>query len=140
MAASARWAASTSPTPRRTPPARRVAASSVSRPVTRAPGLPTLQDPALADLLDVLADLQDDSEGGVEVIGVESQQCLRPGDRLAHAGKLVELLAAQARDGGADPLGDRVGHVRQAGTDDLGLALGRRVVDPVVEAAPLERV
>jgi len=40
----------------------------------------------------------------------------------------------------AHALGHRLGHAGQPRADDLGLALGGRVIDPVVEAAALERV
>src|SRR5688572_13138458 len=105
----ARWAASSSPTPTRTPAARMVAASSVSLPVSRAPRRSrTLEHPSLAHLLDVLPNLEHHAEGGLEVPVVERQQRLGPGDRLAHPGQLVEILSAQAGDSGADPLGDLV--------------------------------
>ena len=71
---------------------------------------------------------------------VERQQRARPGDRLPHAGQLVELALAQPRDRGAHARRDLLGHAGQPRADDLGLALGRRVVDPVVQAAALERV
>ena len=77
----------------------------------------------------------------VEVaVAVERQQRPRPGDRLPHAGQLVELLLAQPGDRRAHAVGDRLRHAGQAGADDLRLALARRVVDPVVQAAALERV
>ena len=71
----------------------------------------------------------------------ERQQRLRPDDRLADARLLVQVaLLAQARHGADDPRGDPLGHLRQPGLHDRALALGRRVVDPVVQAAALERV
>ena len=124
----------------RTPPARRAAASSVSRPVTRAPALPTLQDPALADLLDVLADLQRPRRASSR--GHPRRARAMPAPRRSSRRRRAACRAPR-RAGArrrADPPGDRVGHARQAGAHDLRLALGRGVVDPVVEAAPLERV
>ena len=97
--------------------------------------------PFVAHALDVLAHLQRDAQRRVEVVlGTEREQRPRPGDRLPDARQLVELLGAQPRDRGADPRDDRLGHAGQPGADDLGLALARRVVDPVVQAAALERV
>ena len=79
-------------------------------------------------------------EGALEVGVAERAERPRPGDRLADAGRLVEVLVAQPDDRLADAVGDLVRDAGQAGADDLGLALAARVVDPVVEAAALERV
>ena len=73
-----------------------------------------------------------------DAVAVQRQQRARPRDRLPHAGQLVELALAQPGDRGADPRGDLLGHAREPRADDLGLALGRRVVDPVIQAAALE--
>ena len=86
-------------------------------------------------------DLERDAEGVLErSVAVECQQRARPHDGLAHAGRLVELLVAELRDGVHDPPGDLVRHARHPREDDLVLALRVRVVDPVVQAPPLERV
>ena len=47
---------------------------------------------------------------------------------------------AQQGDRAAHAISDRLRHAREPGAHDLGLPLARRVVDPVVEAASLERV
>src|SRR4051812_41700732 len=101
----------------------------------------TFEDPVAADAIDVLADLQRHAQRLVERrVAVQREQRACPGDRLPHPRELVELALAQLGDRRADPRGDLLGHARQARLDDLGLALGGRVVDPVVEAAALERV
>src|ERR671914_755233 len=142
MADRARWAESNSPTPTRTPPARMEATRRVKRPVRRAPSRAsrTFEHPALAHVVDVLLHLEHHAQRRVEIRVVEREQRLRPGDRLPHSRQLVELLAAQARYRIAHSLGDAVRHARQADVHYLRLALRRRVVDPVVEAASLERV
>src|ERR687898_3250082 len=141
-AASARCAASSSPTPTRAPPARITAASALTRSCTPwTAASDATQHPAVDDPVDVLAHLQRDAERGLEVaVAVERQQRARPRDRLPHPGQLVELLRAQPGDRLADPLGDRLGHAGQPRAHDLGLARRARIVDPVVEAAALERV
>ena len=103
-------------------------------------GVDTLEHPGLSHPLDVLAHLERDAERALEPVVVEREQRLGPGDRLPHAGQLVEILPAEARDGGADAPGHGLGHVGRARVDDLALALRARVVDPVVEAAALEGV
>src|SRR5919199_3784317 len=152
-ARSARAAISSSPVPTRTPPARSSAASVARRsstaPLARrasagsaAPASDTFEHPQLPHPLEVLADLQRDAERVVEraVLAAERDERLRPRDRLPHAGQLVELDAAQPRDRVAHPLGDRLGDAGHPRADDLGLAVARRVVDPVVQAAALQRV
>src|SRR5215207_6741031 len=117
------------------------AASRARRPVRRAPrSLDTVEDPGLAHLIDVLAHLERHAERLLERRVLERQQRLRPGDRLAYAGELVELFAAQARHGRAHASGDRLRCPGKARTDDLRLAPRRGIVDPVVEATALERV
>jgi hypothetical protein len=69
------------------------AASRARRPVTRAPrSLDTVEDPGLAHLIDVLAHLERHAERLLERRVLERQQRLRPRDRLAYAGQLVELF------------------------------------------------
>src|SRR5215217_6631640 len=156
-APSARCAASSSPTPTLAPPARMSAASRESEfvkapppgagsaaPAERdGPGVRsrTVQHSRVADAVDVLAHLERDAEGVLErLVGPERDERAGPRDRFPHSGQLVELLPAQPRDGVAHPQRDRLGHVGQARADDVGLAGRVGIVDPVVEAAALERV
>src|SRR5262249_31390376 len=147
-AARALCAARSSSIPTRAPPARMAPTRSASFAVTLAPAsrrLPaaasdTLQHPALSHPLDVLSHLERHAERLVQVDAGEGEQCLRPGDRLADARELVKLLGPQPGDGATDAPGYLIGHPWEPRVDDLGLALGGRVVDPVVEAATLERV
>ena len=61
------------------------------------------------------------------------------GSRRRRAAWQVVAVAQLLHDG--DHLAGQLGrHLGRAGADDLDLALEARVVDPVVEAAPLERV
>src|SRR5829696_5034862 len=128
-AASARCAASSSPTPTRAPPARITAASALTRSCTpRTATSDATQHPAVDDAVDVLPHLQRDAQRGLEVaVAVERQQRPGPGDRLPHARQLVELLRAQPRDRLADPLGDRLRYAGEPRAHDLGLALQARV-------------
>ena len=71
-----------------------------------------------------------------------------PSDRSAAAqssvsampGHLGQVRLAQAMDEADDLAGEPLGRLGDPGEDDLVLLLRRRVVDPVVEAAALERV
>src|SRR5947207_15034624 len=96
-AASARCAVSRSPTPTRAPPARIDATSTARRAVTK---LDIGQHPRRGHALHVLAHLQRGAERLLELrVLAQREQSARPVDRLAHAGQLVELLAAQALHG-----------------------------------------
>src|SRR5439155_14890215 len=131
-APSARWAASTSPTPTVACAARiRSASSDTNRSGTG-------EDPLRTDAVDVLAYLQRRTERRVEV--TDGLQCARPCQRLADAGKLVAVAVAQPRHGFAHSPRSVLGDARQPRAHDLDLALDRRVLDPVVQAAALERV
>ena len=121
-AASARCAVSSSPRPTRTP-SRRIAAASAAR-AGAAAQTPSSQ-PRGPHALDVLAHLQHREQRGVELVGVEREQRLRPGDRLADARPLVELLLAQQRDRAAHAVDHRCGRLRDARRDDLELAVDR---------------
>src|SRR5688572_27881824 len=63
-----------------------------------------------------------------------------PVDRLCDSWTLDEVQLAQAGDRDRDGTGERVRDVRAAQPHDLDLALEVGEVDPVVEAAPLQRV
>ena len=100
----------------------------------------TLEDPVAAHAVDVLADLQRDAERVVQRRGaVQRQQRPRPGDRLPHA---RAACRARARAAGRPRAQTRAatssGTPGQPRAHDLRLALGRRVVDPVVQAAALQ--
>ena len=70
----------------------------------------------------------------------ERQERRRPVERLGDAGDLREVGLAEAMDEADDLAGQPLGRLGHAGEDDLELLLGRRVVDPVVQAATLQRV
>ena len=99
----------------------------------------------LFDALVVLAVLHDGAERVchhplVELGRPEATQRRRPVDRLGDARRLVERQPAQRLDGAGDlacELGIDAGHTQ---LDDRDFALESRMLDPVVQAAPLERV
>ncbi len=67
-------------------------------------------------------------------------ECGRPVDGLRHAWDLEQILLTK-RLHEADYLLRQLGaDVRHAGFDDGQLALGRRIIDPVIKAATLQRV
>ena len=72
--------------------------------------------------------------------GSQGQQGRGPVERLGDAGDLGQVGLAQAVDEADDLAGEQLRRGRDAGQDDLELTLEARVVDPVVEATPLERV
>src|SRR6185436_12041012 len=102
-AARARWPASSSSSPTRTPSPRSRAASTERRSVTTA-GSDTLEHPIRAHALDVLADLQRRADRGLErsFLAPEREQGLGPRDGLPHARQLVEVAVAKE--------GDRIAH------------------------------
>ena len=70
----------------------------------------------------------------------ERGQGRRPVDRLGHPGRLVEVLLPQRLDGGRHLAGRVRARLGGAQPDDGHLPLEVRVLDPVVQAAPLEGV
>ncbi len=101
--------------------------------------------PLAADLADVLLVLEDDAEGLVdelrrELAGTERQERRGPVERLGDARHLGQVGVAEPVDEADDLAGEPLGRLGDLGQDDLVFLLGRRVVDPVVEAAALERV
>src|ERR1700687_220628 len=70
----------------------------------------------------------------------EGDQRTRPVKGLRNPGQLVELEPANAADERADLARQLDGDVGQPGGDDLVLTVDRWVIDPEVEAAPLERI
>ena len=78
--------------------------------------------------------------GRIEAHRVERDQRVDPVDRLGDAGRLEQIELAHALDEADDLAIEPVARAGSTDADDLELALDRRVVDPVVEAAPLQRV
>ena len=68
-----------------------------------------------------------------------SSACVQSIDS-ATPGRLEQVLLPQRPDGPGDVAGERLGRLGHAGPHDGDLALELRVLDPVVEAAALERV
>src|SRR5262245_31917068 len=100
---------------------------------------------AAFDAGDVVLVLQQHPEGvggrrGVERDRVELGERRSPIERLGDARRLEQVLLAQRLHKMHDLLGQGLADARHLGAHDLELALGRRIADPVVEAAALERV
>ena len=98
-----------------------------------------------AHAVDVLLVFEDDAERIVdgllvEIDRAEGQQCPRPVERLGHARRLEEIDAAQTLGEGDDLPRQALRRFRHARLKDAELLVIIREVDPVVEAAPLERV
>ena len=64
----------------------------------------------------------------------------RPVQRFGDARRLQQVGGAQPADRGGDLGRQAAGDLGQPGAQDRHLALERRMLDPVIEAAPLERV
>src|SRR3954468_18161147 len=99
-------------------------------------------DAGLAHPLLVLPVLEDGAEGGrhrglAQFLAAEHGQRRGPVDRLGHARRLVEAHGPQRLGGGGDLPGQPVGDLRRPETHDGDLPLEARVLDPVVQAAPL---
>src|SRR5580704_5617541 len=99
----------------------------------------------VADHLEVVPVLDDGAERVLRVAGVQvrlAEEVEGPGpvDGLRHARRLGQVELAEPVDGGDDLAGQRRGDAGFPDQDDLDLAFGGRVADPVVEAAPLQRV
>ena len=77
---------------------------------------------------------------GVELDPVELDDGARPRNHLAQARHLGEIGAPHALDEGGDIVAQPFLDPRQAGAQDRLLLRGVGVADPMVEAAPLERV
>jgi hypothetical protein len=97
------------------------------------------------DLGDVFLMLEDRTEGRVDrlllEIGLfEGDQRGGPIQGLGDARHLVEIDAAQLVHEVADLPGQRLRGLRLTGGDDRLFLLDRRIIDPVVEAAALQRV
>ena len=69
-----------------------------------------------------------------------SSSAAQPVDRLGDPGRLLHVAVAHPRDRVGDLDRERLRSRRNAAADDLDLALAARVVDPLVQAAALDRV
>src|SRR5579872_3044403 len=112
---------------------------------SRTAGLLDQRGHLLAHPLQVLLVLQRRAERRVDKRGVdlrraESGERARPVERLRDPRNLVQVHRPQALDERGDLAGQPVRGLRRAGAADLDLLLEVRVVDPVVEAAALQRV
>src|SRR5260221_136316 len=99
----------------------------------------------LADPLEGLLVLQCGAQRRVDERRVDRRrsqggQRARPVERLGDAGDLVEVERAQALHQRSDLAGQPVGRLWRSGPDDRDLLLQVRVVDPVIQTAPVERV
>src|SRR5436309_787725 len=99
----------------------------------------------LAHPLQVLLVLQRRAHGRADEVWVDPRRAQRgerprPVEGLRHPRHLVEVHPAQALDEGRDLAGQAVRRLGRARADDLDLLVEVGVVDPVVEAAALQRV
>src|SRR5690242_1953683 len=99
----------------------------------------------LAHTLEVFLVLERRAHRRIDEVGVDARrpeggQRARPVQRLRHARHLVEVHSAQALDERGNLAGKTVGGLRGAGSHDLDLLVQVGVVDPVVQAAPLQCV
>src|SRR3954468_5095345 len=121
---------------------RRAAAG--SPPPLGGPGRKLDPDP-LGDHVEVGAVLDDDRQRlderlPVDVLGAQQQQGARPVDRLGDRRRLLEVEVAHHGHHLDEAPGDAVVELRGVEPDDLKLVLERRVVEPQVQAAALERL
>ena len=77
---------------------------------------------------------------GVDVVGAQQQQRARPVDRLGDRRRLLEVQLAHEAHQLDQPAGDRLRQLGGVQAHDRQLVLGRRVVEPQVQAAALERL
>src|SRR3954468_20539920 len=104
-----------------------------------------LDSDALGHDIEIGAVLDDDrhrvAEGLlVDVVGAEQQQRARPVDRLGDARRLLEVELAHELDDLDELARDLLVELGRVQAHDLELVLERRVVEPEVEAAALERL
>src|SRR5436190_2245880 len=104
-----------------------------------------LGDVAALHLGDVVAVLQEHAERVADVVGREAERVQRdqrvaPVDRLGDAGRLEEVERSQPLHEGDDLRGQPLGRARRADAHDLEFPLEVGIVDPVIEAAALQRV
>src|SRR3954447_6862531 len=129
------------------PSSRRVRAKSTSIATYSSPPVGSATDPleVALDQLEVVTVLDDGAEGVwhgivVEVVGADDAEGVDPVDGLGDPGRLGELHRAEPVDRGDHGLGEGLRDARRPHQNDLDLTLGAREADPVVEAAPLQRV
>jgi hypothetical protein len=99
----------------------------------------------VADHLEVVPVLDHGAERVLRVTGVQvclAEEVESPGpvDGFRHPRRLGQVELAKPLDGSDDLAGQRRGDAGFPDQDDLDLAFGGRVADPVVEATPLQRV
>src|SRR6185312_15935220 len=99
----------------------------------------------VANLLDVLAMLHHCADRGVgalrvEFVDTERHQGLCPVNTFSHAWRLDEVGGAQGLRSARDVSGEPLAGERLPPTDDRHLAIEGRMLDPVIEASPLQRV
>src|SRR3954447_5701276 len=114
-------------------------------PVSAAEGGTDLHPDAVGHDVEVGAVLDDDRHGVaegllVDVLCAEQQQRARPVDRLRDRGRLLEVELADELHELDELARDLVVEVGRVEVDDLELVLERRVVEPQVEATPLQRL
>src|SRR3954447_15384556 len=139
---------SSSEVPMATPSSRSSSAkrrSCASNPWLGAGKLPELHADALGDHVEVGAVLDDHRHGllerrPVEVLGAQEEQCPRPVDRFGDRRRLLQVELPDHADDLDEPAGHRLGQLGRVQADDLQLVLDLRVVEPEVEAAPLQRL
>src|SRR5262245_21317597 len=110
---------------------------------SRSSPLLRLDGELLGRLGDVGLVLQQDVERllgllGVDVVDAEEDESAGPVDRLAHAGRLLQLELANRADDAGDLVGEVVADSRHLGQHDLLLAVEIGIVDVQVEAAALQ--
>ena len=76
----------------------------------------------------------------VDVVCAEQQQCARPVDRLRDRGRLLQVEVAHHVHDLDELARHLLGDLRRVQAHDLELALHVGVVEPEVEAAPLQRL
>src|ERR1700733_5890770 len=145
---SAEQYSSTSPDPTARPAARNSPAKLTSRPVksggaSGAAGTGDDLGQVVADDLEVVAVLDYRAQRvrrvrHVQVRLAEHVETPGPVDGLGDAGRLGQVELAQPLDGGDHLARQRGGHARLPDQHDLDLAVGWRIADPVVQAAPLQ--
>ena len=76
----------------------------------------------------------------IERFAIERRERGRPVERFGHAGHLVQLAAAAAAGRRWSPARRAARRVRHALVDDGEFLLEGRVVDPLIQAAPFQRI